>query len=215
MRAVNKGLFLDLDGTIIRTKSGKTFPVTKDDWEFNGDILKRIEKYVDMGWTILIVTNQGGIEAGHVTMNDFRHKIRKIIGEIIVATGCPFSRIAYRFSISNNPDDFYRKPNPGMGYDLAITHILNLSESVMVGDASGKCRRREVVYKDESSPSNWSYKDGQYLAAVDIPRVMPDALGVTGMAEFYDHADSDKKFAQACGMKYIDIETFLKDQDNG
>lgn len=213
MRPVNRGLFLDLDGTVIITKSGKTFPVDKDDWQFNPGILERIEKYVDLGWTILIVTNQGGIEAGHVIMNDFRQKIRKIIGEIITSTGCPFSRIAYRFSMSNNPDDFYRKPNPGMGYDLAMSHILNLSESIMVGDASGKLRRKETVYHDESSPSGWSYKDGQFVAQVDVIRIAQYLT--SGILEFYDHADSDLKFAKACGMTYIDIQDFLKQEDNG
>lgn len=213
MRTVGKGLFLDLDGTVIVTKSGKTFPVNKEDWQFNGNILERIEKYVDDGYFIMIVSNQGGIELGHVFLNDFRHKMRQVINQIIAATGCPFARIGNRFSISNNQEDFYRKPNPGMGYDLAMAYILNLSESLMVGDASGKVRKRVTVYGDTSSPSNWSYSDGKHLSEEEKKRVVPG--GLMGTLEYKDHSDSDLKFAKACGMQYIDIEDFLKQNNNG
>jgi bifunctional polynucleotide phosphatase/kinase len=140
LRTINKALFLDLDGTIIVTKSGEIFAKDKDDWKFNENIISRIEKYVDDGYYVMIVSNQGGIETGVVKLNDFRIKIRKIVNEIIINTGCPMSRIGYRFSMSNNPEDYYRKPNPGMAYDLAMAYILNLSECVMVGDASGLWR---------------------------------------------------------------------------
>lgn len=207
MRPVGKGLFLDLDGTVIVTKSGKTFPKNKDDWQINGSIMQKIEKYVDEGYFIMIVSNQGGIELGHVLLNDFRHKLRQVTNEIIKGTGCPFSKIGSRFTMSNSPDDLYRKPNPGMGYDLALAYLLDLSQSLMVGDASGKVRRRENVFNDESSPSGWSYTDGQHVSEEDTLRI--DSRGLIGYLEFKDHADSDLKFAQACGMKYTDIEDFL------
>lgn len=209
MRPVNKALFLDLDGTVIVTKSGKTFPKDKDDWKFKEGILPKIDAYVERGYYVMIVSNQGGIEAGHVMLNDFRHKIRQIVGQIIVETGCPFSRLGYRFTMSNNPDDFYRKPNPGMGYDLAMSHILDLSQSLMVGDASGKVRRREVVYRDGTSLTSWSYKDGQYLSEEDSTRVVPNGIGLIGTLDFHDHADSDLKFAKACGMTYLDVDDFI------
>lgn len=209
MRLTGKALFLDLDGTIIVTKSGATFPTSKDDWQFNPGIMEKIDSYVEKGYYVMVVTNQGGIEAGHVVLNDFRQKIRQVTNEIIVQTGCPFSRLGYRFSMSNNPDDFYRKPNPGMGYDLALSYVLDLSESVMVGDASGRVKRVEPVYKDESSASGWSYKGGQSVAAVDTHLIVEAPIGLSGDIVFRDHSDSDLKFAKACGMSYIDIEDFI------
>lgn len=207
MRTVGRALFLDLDGTLIVTKSGKTFAENKDDWKFNRNILERVEKYVDMGWFIMIVSNQGGIELGHVLLNDFRHKMRQVTNQIISATGCPFARIGNRFSMSNNPEDFYRKPNPGMGYELALSYILNLNESIMVGDASGKVRKKETVYGDSESPTKWSWRDGKNLTAEQAKRVIPG--GLMGTLETRDFSDSDLLFAEACGMEYIDIENFL------
>lgn len=209
MRPPNKALFLDLDGTIIVTASGHTFPTAKDDWKFKEGILHKIEQYVEAGYYIMIVSNQGGIEAGHILLNDFRQKMRQVVDRIIVSTGCPFSRLAYRFSMSNNIDDFFRKPNPGMGYDLALSHILNLSQCLMVGDASGKVKRVSPVFKDASSPSSWSYKEGQHVSSPDAKLITVDPIGVTGTIYFHDHSDSDLKFALSCGMSYIDVEEFI------
>lgn len=201
---------MDLDGTIIVTKSGRTFAKDKDDWQFNGDILKKIEEYVDKGYYLMIVSNQGGIEMGHVSLNDFRLKIRKVVNEVIVATGIPFSRVGYRFSITNNPEDYYRKPNPGMAYDLALAYILNLKECVMVGDASGKIRSTTNVFYDESSPTKWSHSSGIHL-------LEKEAKFVTRTSETYRHgqlivrdfSDSDYKFAMNAGMSYYDVDKFL------
>lgn len=236
MRVIGRALFLDLDGTLIVTKSGMTFPKDKYDWEFNGDILKRIEKYVDDDYFVMIVTNQGGIESGKVRMNDFRDKIAKIRNQVIIETGCAFSRIGHRFCITNTKDDFHRKPNPGMGYDLAIAYDLNLSESLMIGDASGEVRRTESVFWDITSPSFWSYKNGSFVADVDTCRLTKMLTSTSGwldlseersglidisiaqkeikeaIIEFRDFSDSDKMFAKACGMPYMDIKKFLSSE---
>lgn len=209
MKAIGKALFLDLDGTVIVTRSGSTFPKSKDDWQFKEGIMDKIDTYVERGCYIMIVSNQGGIEAGHVLLNDFRQKIRQVTNEIIVQTGCPFSRLGYRFSMSNNPDDYYRKPNPGMGYDLAMAYILDLSQCLMVGDASGKVKRTEQVYEDKTSSSGWSYRNGQNVSQAHAA----DIIMSRGIIEFRDHADSDLKFAKACGMTYLDVDDFLRQME--
>lgn len=209
MKTVGKGLFLDLDDTVITTKSGSKFPKNKDDWGFVPGILARIDAYVEHGYHIMIVSNQGGIEAGHVLLNDFRHKLRQVVNGIIVETGCPFARMGYRFSMSNNPDDYYRKPNPGMGYDLAMAYILDLSQSVMVGDASGRIKRIEQVYRAPDG-NGWCYRNEQLVSDADIALIEVDPIQITGTIYFRDFADSDLRFAKACGMAYYDVEDFIK-----
>lgn len=209
MKAIGRALFLDLDGTLIITKTGGIFPKSRDDWQFKPGILPIITDHVTSDYYIMIVSNQGGIESGHITMNDFRLKIKKVIDEVIKATGCPFSRISFRYCMSNSKDDYFRKPNPGMAYDLAMCYILNLGESVMIGDASGKVRRTEDVYTDASSPSLWSYKDGQHVAEVDVDKIVNNG-GKVGKITFKDFADSDLRFAQACGMQYFDVDDYIE-----
>jgi DNA 3'-phosphatase len=199
---------LDLDGTVIVTKSGEIFAKDKDDWKFNENIISRIEKYVDDGYYVMIVSNQGGIETGVVKLNDFRIKIRKVVNEIIINTGCPMSRIGYRFSMSNSPEDYYRKPNPGMAYDLAMAYILNLSECLMVGDASGMIRKQVDVYKDISSPTGWSHKSGEHLTDKEQKSITFFGTS-TGTLTIRDFSDSDFRFAMNTGMFYSDISDFF------
>ena len=55
-----KILFIDLDGTLIHTASGKTFPEGVWDMKFDFEVLDKIKEY---GFkAICIITNQGGIE---------------------------------------------------------------------------------------------------------------------------------------------------------
>ena len=57
-----KVLLTDLDGTIINTISGSTFPKGVWDMKIDFDLLDKIKEY---GFkAICIVTNQGGVERG-------------------------------------------------------------------------------------------------------------------------------------------------------
>jgi len=129
MKQLNKALFIDLDGTIIKTKSGNTFPIDIYDWEFNTGVLTKLKHYSNENYVICIVTNQGGIEMGHITDEEFQNKISVIIQEIedyirtgISAVYCP------------SMNGYHRKPMPGMAYKLAIELHLDLKNSIMVGD---------------------------------------------------------------------------------
>lgn len=126
---LNKALFLDLDGTVIKTKSGKTFPINIDDWEFVSGVLPAIKRYTEQGYYVLIVTNQGGIELGHITAEDIDQKLTTISQEIE-----QYVRAEIGFLYCAFMEGYDRKPNPGMAYKYAILLNLNLKESVMVGD---------------------------------------------------------------------------------
>lgn len=212
MKPINKALFLNLDGTLIVTKSGKTFPENKDDWQFNRNILKRIETYVDDEYMVMVVSNQGGIESGQVRLNDFRMKLKQVMNGIIVETGLPLSSAGSRFTVSNNRYDFFRKPNPGMAYDLALSYILNLAECVMVGNSSGKVRKRTLVYKDSTSPTGWANSHGLPLNEKEVECVIQDreSMDHIGILLTKDFSNSDFKFAMNAGMGYVDVEDFLK-----
>ena len=52
----------DLDGTVIKTRSGNAWASGPDDWQqFNKDVFKKMQKYHDEGYRIAIFSNQGGI----------------------------------------------------------------------------------------------------------------------------------------------------------
>ena len=135
-----KLVFIDLDGTLIETASGKTFPEGIWDMRLKLDVFQKLKKLQPKG--IFIVTNQGGIEKGFVDPRIFHTKIAYVIGALqeYMGLGCV---VGGRFCSSNNRENPDRKPNPGMlisiwnEWELNMKERLSKEEIVMIGDASG------------------------------------------------------------------------------
>ena len=128
-----KILFIDLDGTLIHTASGKAFPEGVWDMKFDFEVLDKIKEYKFK--VIHIITNQGGIEAGFVNPTEWTRKIDYICYCIKGYTGID---CYYEVCTSNRKSDPRRKPNTGMIYSvLQSKAFTEEKDCLMVGDASG------------------------------------------------------------------------------
>lgn len=131
-----KVLFSDLDGTIINTISGNTFPKGVWDMKIDFELLDKIKEY---GFeAICIITNQGGVEEGFVDMERWINKAKYVCDCIKEYTGI---RCDYESCFSNNKNNVRRKPNIGMVMEylndsINVTNANNW-ECLMIGDASG------------------------------------------------------------------------------
>jgi len=131
---LNKALFIDLDNTLIKTISGKTFPLGISDWKLNEALLPIIERAVKRNYIIAIVTNQGGIEEGFITEAQFISKLDDIIKELIKKLNkYKGVRIVSEYCKSYK-EVYERKPNPGMGYAIALDFNIDMKNSIMIGD---------------------------------------------------------------------------------
>jgi len=130
-----KALFADLDGTIIKTKSGNNLPVDKDDWELRPNIISAIKSYGPE--YLFIVTNQGGIERGIITQADFEEKLERIIALLRSLFRDEITVKAYYCQYNNSSNPF-RKPNTGMIDFFKEKYDVKNYQSMMIGDASGK-----------------------------------------------------------------------------
>ena len=72
-----KVLFIDLDSTLIKTISGKTFPEDITDFRIQLPVLDKIKETFPNLSYFFIVTNQGGI-GKFITEDDFKTKISSI-----------------------------------------------------------------------------------------------------------------------------------------
>ena len=126
----NKVLFADLDGTLITTLSGKEFPEGCYDMKPRLDTFEAIKKYnPDL---VVIISNQGGIEAGFVNPNFFHNKIMWVASIVAEYCGCD-CRVEYCPTLS--PKDKRRKPNAGMIFDaLSSTTYDSHTTFLMIGD---------------------------------------------------------------------------------
>lgn len=128
----NKALFLDLDHTLIHPRSGNTFPTDIDDWELAyGDVVGRLHQYKAKGYKLVIVTNQGGVDANFITEHEVQQKLKNVV-KALQRPDADEDYIYWYYC----PDmkSYFRKPNPGMAYRAALDLRLDLSESIMVGD---------------------------------------------------------------------------------
>lgn len=142
-----KVIFADLDGTLIETISGETFPKGIWDMKIKFDVLEKIKEI--RPFALLIVTNQGGIEKGFVDRRNFEFKmeyLRRSISEYAHVF------VEYSYCDSNDESNGYRKPNTGMLDSLlnrfrkkfASMHTYSDSEIIlnedclMIGVPSGK-----------------------------------------------------------------------------
>lgn len=124
----------DLDGTIIKTKSGRLpFRTTSDDWMFwDPCVPKKLHTLSLLGYRIVIFTNQGGIPYGNPVQIEFQTKLQAVMEAI---GSCPI------FLLASINDDDYRKPRPKMwSYFVHRKNRgeVNMSDSFFIGDAAGR-----------------------------------------------------------------------------
>jgi bifunctional polynucleotide phosphatase/kinase len=124
----NKIASFDIDGTIIKTKSGKTFPINKDDWEFlYENTIDKLNELYSQNYCIILISNQFILKNNNM-IDDWKIKIENINKKI----GIPILVYA---SIKK---DIYRKPLPSFWKNI-LSNINNFDkESFYCGDAAGR-----------------------------------------------------------------------------
>lgn len=131
-------IFSDLDGTLIKTISGETFPKGIWDIKIRFEVLDKIKEIKPK--YLLIVSNQGGIERGFVDSHNFNAKSEYLTRAIGEYCGCKCYSMYCEINDETNP---YRKPNTGMLENLLEMYVGDdfdyiKQKSLMIGDASGK-----------------------------------------------------------------------------
>jgi bifunctional polynucleotide phosphatase/kinase len=169
----------DLDSTLIKTKSKKVMPESKDDWTWftNLNNMKRILKsLVKKGFVIVVFSNQKNLEK-RISIEDFQSKINSINYELNL-------NISWMFALE---DDIYRKPMLGLFkyytniiksfYDVFDTPSnINYSESFYCGDAAGR------VYNSKSK--DHSYIDMYFAHNANIRFITPEQLFLSDSANY-------------------------------
>jgi D-glycero-D-manno-heptose 1,7-bisphosphate phosphatase len=143
-----KLLFVDLDGTIREPISDNTFIQHPKDQQPIPGVIEAIAKYRRDGWTIVGITNQGGVAAGYKTLESAIAEQKytlEIFPKLFRIYFCPDNgECAYRVARSSYSKverglfDSFRKPGCGM-IDLALSDFLKAgmsenSQYLMVGD---------------------------------------------------------------------------------
>ena len=140
-------LLLDKDGTLVKPKSGAQFVNAPTDQEPLPSVIETLTSYSAKGAGLVIISNQGGIAAGHKSLESAIAEMRfclELFPQIKEAYFCPdfegeeccwcvAPKESRRYSFHELSGTF-RKPNPEML--LLAVSIFKASQglSLMVGD---------------------------------------------------------------------------------
>ncbi|CAL1547555.1 unnamed protein product [Lymnaea stagnalis] len=139
----------DLDGTIILTKSGRTFPLDNNDWKIIfPDVFNELKKLNQDKYKIVIFTNQLGVSKGKTKIDELKAKIENVVAKL---------QVPVQVFIATH-DGKYRKPSCGMWEKLKNDYNggikIDRKESFYVGDAAGR-------------PANWAPKKKKDFSSSD------------------------------------------------
>ena len=124
-----KTIFLDRDG-VINKEVNYLYQI--NDFKFTDSIFETCKYFINLGYQLIIVSNQSGIARGYYTENDYKiltnwmkKQFEKNDVTILDIYHCPHSP---------DSDCNCRKPNPGMLLSAQKKHNINMNKSWMIGD---------------------------------------------------------------------------------
>jgi DNA 3'-phosphatase len=195
--------YIDLDGTIIYTASGKTFPTFIGDLQFNYNLLHALGKLITSTerpehpepYYIFIVTNQAGVEAGFVRREDIEEKVFFVAAAMRDFLfrehyACAIDQVRFGYDIAfSKSDDNYKPKTAGLDRLLEKAGLRNIpvEKILFIGDASGL-------------PGNWSDSDKQtafnaniqYMDVNEFPAAVDNTLvGIIKHATVTDATDTN------------------------
>ncbi|ALC45460.1 CG9601 [Drosophila busckii] len=148
VKASSKIASYDMDGTIIKTKSGNVFPKNTDDWQIIfPEVPDKLQRLHKDGFKICFFTNQGGIARGKIKLDDFKLKVKAIVKKLAVP-------VQVFIAVGNG---IYRKPLTGMWEHLKNEMNDNVEirveRSFFVGDAAGRPETGKGITKQRKDHS--------------------------------------------------------------
>ena len=128
---MHPAIFLDRDGVLVENRA--SYIKTWDEIRILPGVLPALSRLSSKPLKIIIVTNQSAVGRGIITQSTAERIIQQLLSEIQQAGG----RIDGIYMCPHKPDDFCncRKPQPGLILQAAREHEIDLSESILIGDA--------------------------------------------------------------------------------
>lgn len=129
-----KLVIFDVDGTLVKTKTGGPFRKAADDWQWLPRRLHKLFQLEIAGTKVALATNQGGVAFGYLDPDEISSELGKMAKEAHI----PF--VAMCFSHPNatieqfKEDSPRRKPAPGMLLEIIEASGEKIQDVLYVGD---------------------------------------------------------------------------------
>ncbi len=136
-----KGLLLDVDGTLRRTRSGEMYPRDASDVELIPGRRETLQRWLADGYQLFFLSNQSGVASGHVSVE----AVEAAFARTVELLDLPVAEIAFCPHPAFPVGCFCRKPLPGHGIRLIQKYGLAREHLVMVGDMESDARFAEAI----------------------------------------------------------------------
>lgn len=133
---MNKAIFLDRDGTL---NIEKNYLYKKEDFEFIKGMPEAIKKWNELGYKVVVVTNQSGVARGYYTEKDVVN-LHTYINDLLMESGAHIDAFYYcphhpiygigKYKVECN----CRKPNIGLFIKAIKDFDINVDKSFFFGD---------------------------------------------------------------------------------
>ena len=157
--AMPRAVFIDRDGVINRKAREGEYVTSWDDFYILPGVAEAVTLLKRAGYAVIVVTNQRCVAKGLLAVAELENmhkRMRESLSHLgAIVDGVYYCPHDYESSCS------CRKPAPGMLYEAAREHGLDLRSSWMVGDSeidiqAGKnagCKTARVLSTDEKNPA--------------------------------------------------------------
>ncbi|GAB1597666.1 uncharacterized protein F21D5.5-like [Argonauta hians] len=187
----NKIAGFDLDGTIICTQSGKTFPQHAGDWKIAfPHINSKLKELFKSGYKVVLFTNQHGVKTGNIKVEEMKKKIENVVDklaipiQVFIATGT----------------GVFRKPVNGMWMylqDKENDNIpINNMKSFYVGDAAGRPEKWK-----KGAKKDFSCSDRLFAININVKFYTPEEYFLSSEVAPFNMPDFDpRRLSSSCPL---------------
>ncbi|MFM8322496.1 MAG: D-glycero-alpha-D-manno-heptose-1,7-bisphosphate 7-phosphatase [Chloroflexota bacterium] len=158
----HKAVFIDKDGTLIENVP---YNVDPDKVRLAPGALDGLARLHAAGFKLIVVSNQSGVARGHFAeqaLQGVAARLEQLLGQ----AGLPLTAFYYCPHLPDSPlrayavECFCRKPRPGLLFQAAREHELNLSACWMIGDIlddveAGRRAGCTTVLLDNGGETEW------------------------------------------------------------
>ena len=126
---MNKAVFLDRDGTLIVDKA---YMHRLEDFELINGVVPALRKFKEMGYLLIIITNQSGIGRGYYTIEE-ANRFSDYVLQQLADSQCPIDAV---YMCPHAPEEHCqcRKPSPYLIQKAISEWNISAAESYMFGD---------------------------------------------------------------------------------
>lgn len=128
-----KVIFMDRDGVVNKKVADGDYVKHWGEFEFVPGAVAAVKLLTDAGYQIYIISNQRGIGRNLMTEEDLADIHQRMTAEL--ARGGGHVSETYYCPHEKEEDCFCRKPNPGLFFQAAREHHIDLTKAVAIGDS--------------------------------------------------------------------------------